>query len=55
MTGRLVALDLPGGDGFVSALRRAWDAGDAVFPLDRRLPQSAQSELLAQPQEASGR
>jgi o-succinylbenzoate---CoA ligase len=47
MTGRLVALDLPGGDGFVSALRRAWDAGDAVFPLDRRLPQSAQSELLA--------
>ena len=47
MTGRLVALDLPGGDGFVSALRRAWDAGDAVFPLDRRLPQSAQSELLS--------
>jgi o-succinylbenzoate---CoA ligase len=47
MTGRLVALDLPGGDGFVSALRRAWDAGDAVFPLDRRLPQPAQSELLA--------
>lgn len=34
---RLVALDLPGGPGFVEALRRAWDDGDAVLPLDRRL------------------
>jgi o-succinylbenzoate---CoA ligase len=47
MTGRLVALDLPGGDGFVSALQRVWDSGDAVFPLDRRLPPAAQAGLLA--------
>jgi len=46
MSGRLVALDLPGGDGFVDALRRVWDAGDAVFPLDRRIPAPAQAELL---------
>lgn len=47
MSSRLVALDLPGGPLFVDALRRAWDAGDAVFPLDRRLPAAAQAELLA--------
>jgi len=47
MTGRLVALDLPGGPAFVTALQRAWDAGDAVFPLDRRTPPPAQAELLA--------
>jgi len=46
MSGRLVALDLPGGDGFVDALRRVWDAGDAVFPLDRRIPAPAQAALL---------
>ena len=34
----LVALDLPAGDGFVRALRAVWDAGDAAFPLDPRLP-----------------
>src|SRR5262249_6086077 len=47
MSGRLVALDLPGGPGFVDALRRAWDDGDAVFPLDRRLPAEARAGLLA--------
>jgi o-succinylbenzoate---CoA ligase len=47
MTGRLVALDLPGGDGFVSVLQRVWDSGDAAFPLDRRLPPAAQADLLA--------
>jgi o-succinylbenzoate---CoA ligase len=34
----LVALDLPGGEAFVSALLRVWDEGDAAFPLDPRLP-----------------
>ena len=34
----LVALDLPAGPGFVDALRAAWDAGDAVLPIDPRLP-----------------
>jgi o-succinylbenzoate---CoA ligase len=42
----LVAIDLPGGDGFVAALRRIWDAGDAAFPIDRRLPPAARQALL---------
>ena len=46
MAGRLVALDLPGGPGFVDALRRAWDRGDAVLPIDRRLPRPAVATLL---------
>jgi O-succinylbenzoic acid--CoA ligase len=32
--------------GFVDALRRAWDAGDAVLPLDPRLPPPARAALL---------
>ena len=43
----LVALDLPGGPRFVDELRRAWDAGDAVLPVDRRLPAPARAALLA--------
>ncbi len=42
----LVALDLPGGPAFVDALRRAWDRGDAVMPVDQRLPPPARRELL---------
>jgi o-succinylbenzoate---CoA ligase len=42
----LVAIDLPGGDRFVEALRRIWDDGDAAFPIDRRLPEPAREELL---------
>ena len=44
---RLVALDLPAGDGWVDELRRAWDDGDAVFPLDPRLPGPARRAVLA--------
>jgi o-succinylbenzoate---CoA ligase len=44
---RLVAIDLPGGPGFVEELQRAWDAGDAVFPVDQRLPATAKRELCA--------
>jgi O-succinylbenzoic acid--CoA ligase len=44
----LVALDLPGGDRFVDELRRAWDAGDAIFPVDQRLTRSAKTELIEQ-------
>ena len=44
---RLVALDLPGGPGFVDALRRAWDDGDAVLPVDQRLPTSMKAALVA--------
>ncbi|MGZ4679900.1 MAG: class I adenylate-forming enzyme family protein [Ilumatobacteraceae bacterium] len=43
----LVAIDLPGGQGFVDALRSIWDAGDAAFPLDRRLPLPARRAVLA--------
>ncbi len=42
----LVALDLPGGPGFLDALRAAWDVGDAVAPLDGRLPPAAARALL---------
>lgn len=47
MSARLVAIDLPGGPGFVDALRRVWDAGGAAFPIDRRLPPPARAALLA--------
>ncbi len=42
----LVALALPGGPAFVDELRRAWDAGDAVLPIDPRLPPPAAERLL---------
>ena len=41
----LVALDL-GGDGFVEALRRVWDEGDAVLPLDPRAPLAHSRRIL---------
>ena len=42
----LVALDLPGGIGFVDALQAIWDTGDAAAPLDPRLPPTARQVLL---------
>ncbi len=42
----LVALDLPGGAGFVDTLRAVWDSGDAAAPLDPRLPAPAREALL---------
>jgi O-succinylbenzoic acid--CoA ligase len=42
----LVALDLPGGVGFVDALRAIWDTGDAAAPLDPRLPGVARRAML---------
>ena len=44
---RLVVIEARGTDGFVDALRRAWDAGDAVLPLDPRLPAAARDAVLA--------
>jgi O-succinylbenzoic acid--CoA ligase len=43
---RLVVLDAVG-DGFVEGLRRAWAAGDAVLPLDPRLPGPARAAVQA--------
>ncbi|MEO8362865.1 MAG: AMP-binding protein [Ilumatobacteraceae bacterium] len=45
---RLVALDIPGDSKFVDAMRRIWDAGDAVFPVDQRIPKPARDELFLQ-------
>jgi O-succinylbenzoic acid--CoA ligase len=42
----LVAVDLPGGSAFVDTLRREWDAGNAVLPVDRRLPPAARARLM---------
>jgi O-succinylbenzoic acid--CoA ligase len=42
----LVALARSGGPGFVEALRRVWDRGDAVLPLDVRLPAPARDAVL---------
>jgi O-succinylbenzoic acid--CoA ligase len=43
----LVMLDLPAGQAFVDALRTVWNAGDAVFPLDQRLPQTEADRVIA--------
>lgn len=44
---RLIALDLPGGPEFVARLEQVWDAGDAAFPVDQRLPDTARVELCS--------
>ncbi|MFP5254377.1 MAG: class I adenylate-forming enzyme family protein [Acidimicrobiia bacterium] len=44
---RLVVLDAHGSDAFVSRLRRAWEDGDAVLPLDPRLPGPAREAVAA--------
>lgn len=46
MAERLVVIDADD-DRFVDRLERAWDAGDAVLPLDPRLPASARRDVLA--------
>ena len=42
----LVAIDLPGGDGFAAALCDAWAHGDAVLPLDQRLSPAARRAVV---------
>jgi len=42
----LVALAMPAGPQFVEQLLAAWDAGDAVVPIDHRLPAPAVRQLL---------
>jgi O-succinylbenzoic acid--CoA ligase len=44
---RLVPIDATPGLAFVAALRRAWDGGDAVLPVDPRLPSPSVTALLA--------
>ena len=42
----LVCLDMPSGQAFVDRLTQAWSHGDAVFPLDQRLPQQARESVM---------
>ena len=42
----LIALDLAGGPRFVDELRRCWDGGDAILPIDQRLPHQRKVELV---------
>ncbi len=44
----LIAIDLPPGPDFVIALNEIWNNGDAVLPIDQRLPRVAREELLKQ-------
>ena len=44
----LVALDMPASVNFANHVRNAWESGDAVFPVDQRLPQSAKQSLIEQ-------
>ncbi len=43
---KLIALDLVPGAQFVDELKRAWENGDAVLPVDQRLPPPAKAALL---------
>ena len=45
---RLIALDMPASTKLANHVRSAWEAGDAVFPIDQRLPQAAKNALVAQ-------
>ena len=42
----LICLDMPCGPQMVDRIRRAWDDGDAVFPLDQRLPIPARTVVM---------
>ena len=44
----LVGIALPPGPQFVAEIRRAWDAGDAILPLDHRLPRPAIDSQIAE-------
>ncbi len=42
----LVCLDVPCGNEMVQRIKQAWDCGDAVFPLDQRLPAPERDKVL---------
>ncbi|MCX6537062.1 MAG: AMP-binding protein [Actinobacteria bacterium] len=44
----LVALDIAPGQMFANYLDQIWDEGDALLPLDQRLPAAAKQQLLKQ-------
>lgn len=47
MVPELVAVEAPPGPGWPAELRRWWDRGDAVLPVDHRLPVAARDRLFA--------
>ena len=44
---QLVALALRGGPAYVDTIRRVWDAGDAIAPIDLRLPEPERRRVMA--------
>jgi hypothetical protein len=44
----LIALDIEPSQRFVDEISRAWDEGDAVLPIDQRLPTEAKKQLIAE-------
>jgi O-succinylbenzoic acid--CoA ligase len=45
---RLIALDIPASSEFTNYVRSSWESGDAVLPIDQRLPQAAKHSLIRQ-------
>jgi O-succinylbenzoic acid--CoA ligase len=45
---RLIALNMPASSEFTNHVRNSWESGDAVFPIDQRLPQAAKDSLIKQ-------
>jgi len=43
---RLIALDMPASKTFVDLVQRTWSNGDAVLPIDQRLPLASKKMLL---------
>ena len=43
---KLVGIDIPLSDEFVSALQDIWNAGDCAFPIDQRLAQKQKAQLV---------
>lgn len=44
---RLVALALPGGPAYVEAIKRVWADGDAIAPIDLRLPSAERDQVIS--------
>ncbi|MDA0297744.1 MAG: AMP-binding protein [Actinobacteria bacterium] len=43
---RLIALDMPASKTFVDLVQRAWSNGDAILPIDQRLPLASKKMLM---------
>ena len=43
---RLIALDMPASKTFVDLVQRTWSNGDAILPIDQRLPLASKKMLM---------